>query len=201
VRETNIPKDTLYTWRSKAFKGGTPSQLTATEGLVARRNSTSSSVGYAGDLAEAWGNAILESPLSYRRLPLSRDFVKTLKNHFPNKPFDCLEEARNWAVGFQYWYNEVQRHSALKFITPGQRHRGEDITILVLFTRALRGNNKKLDTEQYTLIQGNQEKTRQNLNKILDKKATSSLTSTGSNKNTDLLKCICVMIGEEKTHF
>ena len=33
VRETSIPKDTLYTWRSNARKGGVPSQITATNGL------------------------------------------------------------------------------------------------------------------------------------------------------------------------
>ena len=33
VRETSIPKDTLYTWRTNARKGGVPSQITATKGL------------------------------------------------------------------------------------------------------------------------------------------------------------------------
>jgi transposase InsO family protein len=64
--------------------------------------------------------------------PYSEALFKTLKYHpgFPDKPFDCLEGARIWVVGFQHWYNEIHRHSALKFVTPGQRHRGEDITIL-----------------------------------------------------------------------
>ena len=64
--------------------------------------------------------------------PYSEALFKTLKYHpgFPNKPFDCLEESSIWVAGFQHWYNEVHRHSALKFVTPGQRHRGEDITIL-----------------------------------------------------------------------
>ncbi len=64
--------------------------------------------------------------------PYSESLFKTLKYHpgFPNKPFDDLEEARIWVAEFQHWYNEVHRHSALKFVTPGQRHRGEDINIL-----------------------------------------------------------------------
>ncbi len=64
--------------------------------------------------------------------PYSEALFKTLKYHpaFPDKPFDSLEEARTWVAGFQHWYNEVHRHSALKFVTPGQRHRGEDIAIL-----------------------------------------------------------------------
>lgn len=64
--------------------------------------------------------------------PYSEALFKTLKYHpgFPDKPFGRLEEARIWVTGFQHWYNEVHRHSALKFVTPGQRHRGEDIDIL-----------------------------------------------------------------------
>lgn len=64
--------------------------------------------------------------------PYSEALFKTLKYHpgFPDKPFDCLESARVWMAGFQHWYNEVHLHSALKFVTPGQRHRGEDIVIL-----------------------------------------------------------------------
>lgn len=66
--------------------------------------------------------------------PYSEAMFKTLKYHpgFPDKPFDSLEEARQWVAGFQHWYNEVHRHSALKFVTPGQRHRGEDIAVLEL---------------------------------------------------------------------
>lgn len=64
--------------------------------------------------------------------PYSESLFKTLKYHpgFPEKPFDTIEEARIWVAGFQHWYNEIHRHSALKFVTPGQRHRGEDIKIL-----------------------------------------------------------------------
>jgi len=64
--------------------------------------------------------------------PYSEALFKTLKYHpgFPDKPFDSLDEARAWVAGFQHWNNEVHRHSALKFVTPGQRHRGDDIAIL-----------------------------------------------------------------------
>jgi putative transposase len=64
--------------------------------------------------------------------PYSEAMFKTLKYHpgFPDKPFDNLDEARQWVSGFQRWYNEIHRHSALKFVTPGQRHRGDDIAIL-----------------------------------------------------------------------
>jgi len=64
--------------------------------------------------------------------PYSEALFKTLKYHpgFPDKPFAYIEEARKWVHGFVRWYNEIHRHSALKFVTPGQRHRGEDIAIL-----------------------------------------------------------------------
>lgn len=64
--------------------------------------------------------------------PYSESLFKTLKYHpgFPDKPFDCLESAREWVNDFQYWYNEVHCPNALKFVTPGQRHRNEDILIL-----------------------------------------------------------------------
>lgn len=64
--------------------------------------------------------------------PYSEALFKTVKYHqsFPDKPFDTLEEARKWVAGFEQWYNEQHRHSALKFVTPGQRHRGEDHEIL-----------------------------------------------------------------------
>lgn len=64
--------------------------------------------------------------------PYSEAMFKTLKYHpgFPDKPFDSIEEARVWVAGFQQWYNEEHRHSAIRFVTPGQRHRGEDRVIL-----------------------------------------------------------------------
>ncbi len=64
--------------------------------------------------------------------PYSEALFKTLKYHpgFPDKPFDSLQEAREWVIKFQHWYNNIHRHSALKFVTPTQRHQGEDIAIL-----------------------------------------------------------------------
>lgn len=64
--------------------------------------------------------------------PYPEALFKTLKYHpgLPDKPFDTLDEARLWVAGFQQWYNEEHQHSALKFVTPGQRHRGEDTELL-----------------------------------------------------------------------
>ncbi len=64
--------------------------------------------------------------------PFSEALFKTLKYQpvFPDKPFDSLESARQWVAQFTHWYNEEHQHSALKFVTPGQRHRGEDAALL-----------------------------------------------------------------------
>lgn len=49
---------------------------------------------------------------------------------WPARAFESLTEARQWVLKFVAWYNEVHRHSALKYVTPGQRHRGEDYAVL-----------------------------------------------------------------------
>ena len=45
---------------------------------------------------------------------------------WPERPFETIEQARQWVIQFVAWYNEEHRHSALKYVTPSQRHRGED---------------------------------------------------------------------------
>ena len=62
----------------------------------------------------------------------SEALFKTLKYTpgYPDKPFNNIEHARQWVSGFQHWYNEIHHHSALKFVTPNQRHKGEDLGIL-----------------------------------------------------------------------
>lgn len=65
--------------------------------------------------------------------PYSESLFKTLKYTptYPSKPFESLEEARQWVAAFVQWYNHSHRHSGIKYVTPGQRHQGEDIAILV----------------------------------------------------------------------
>ena len=64
--------------------------------------------------------------------PYSEALFKTLKYRpaYPSKPFETLQEAREWVLTFQRWYNEEHKHSALNFVTPNQRHRGEDQAII-----------------------------------------------------------------------
>lgn len=64
--------------------------------------------------------------------PYSESLFRTLKYRpeYPEKPFSGLLAARRWVQGFVDWYNTEHLHSAIKFVTPVQRHRGEDIEIL-----------------------------------------------------------------------
>jgi putative transposase len=64
--------------------------------------------------------------------PYSESLFRTLKYTpaYPSKPFTSVEEARAWVHGFVRWYNEEHRHSAIRYVTPAQRHRGEDQQIL-----------------------------------------------------------------------
>ena len=64
--------------------------------------------------------------------PYSESLFGTMKYTpaFPSKPFESLAAARDWVHGFVHWYNEEHRHSGIRFVTPGERHRGEEQAIL-----------------------------------------------------------------------
>jgi len=64
--------------------------------------------------------------------PYSEALFRTLKYTpaWPPKRFESLNAAREWVKEFVHWYNHVHRHSALKFVTPAQRHEGLDADIL-----------------------------------------------------------------------
>jgi hypothetical protein len=49
---------------------------------------------------------------------------------FPAAGFADLAEARRWAAAFVHWYNHEHRHSGIRYVTPAQRHAGEDSPIL-----------------------------------------------------------------------
>ena len=64
--------------------------------------------------------------------PYSEALFKTCKYRpgFPDKPFESLGHARAWVADFVLWYNGEHRHSGIRFVTPGERHRGDDIAVL-----------------------------------------------------------------------
>ncbi len=49
---------------------------------------------------------------------------------FPTAGFADLAEARQWAAAFVHWYNHEHRHSGIRYVTPAQRHAGEDRPVL-----------------------------------------------------------------------
>src|SRR5690606_12673924 len=75
---------------------------------------------------------------SYSRPRVSNDnafpeaLFRTLKYcpQWPSQGFKSLGEARQWVQRFVQWYNQEHRHSKIRFVTPAQRHAGEDIAIL-----------------------------------------------------------------------
>jgi len=75
---------------------------------------------------------------SYSRPRVSNDnpyiesMFRTVKYcpQWPSQGFESIDAARQWVASFMRWYNEEHRHSALRFVTPGQRYRGEDKVLL-----------------------------------------------------------------------
>jgi len=49
---------------------------------------------------------------------------------FPAQGFETLEQARLWAAQFVGWYNNDHRHSGIRYVSPEQRHSGQDKAIL-----------------------------------------------------------------------
>lgn len=74
--------------------------------------------------------------------PFSEALFRTLKYGptYPTKPFADLAAASAWVAHFVQWYNHVHQHSAIRFVTPEDRHSGRDVAILaerhVLYTAA-----------------------------------------------------------------
>lgn len=65
--------------------------------------------------------------------PFSESLFRTLK-YRPSYPrggrFDSLDAARAWVDDFVGWYNGEHRHSGIRFVTPAQRHAGQDRALL-----------------------------------------------------------------------
>lgn len=64
--------------------------------------------------------------------PYSESLFRTLKYcpQWPKDGFADLNAARAWVRDFMRWYNHEHRHSRIRFVTPAQRHRGDDQDIL-----------------------------------------------------------------------
>ena len=75
---------------------------------------------------------------SYSRPRVSDDnaFAEALfrtakyRPEFPLKGFADLDAARQWTARFVHWYNQEHRHSGIRYVTPAQRHAGQDGLVL-----------------------------------------------------------------------
>jgi transposase InsO family protein len=75
---------------------------------------------------------------SYSRPRVSDDnpFVESLfrtakyRPEFPRGGFENLAAARVWGAQFVHWYNHEHRHSGIRYVSPAQRHAGEEAAIL-----------------------------------------------------------------------
>jgi transposase InsO family protein len=76
--------------------------------------------------------ASLSRPAVSNDNPYSESLFKTLKYRpeYPLDPFVDIAAARAWATTLVQWYNHEHRHSAIRFVTPAQRHAGLDRAIL-----------------------------------------------------------------------
>lgn len=64
--------------------------------------------------------------------PYSEALFRTLKYRpeWPSSGFASLDAARAWVQRFVNWYNGEHKHSKLNFVTPNERHMGQDRKIL-----------------------------------------------------------------------
>jgi transposase InsO family protein len=67
--------------------------------------------------------------------PYSEALFRTMKHAgapaYPRRPFGSVDEARVWVGRFAAWYNGEHRHSAIRYVTPDQRHSGAERAVLV----------------------------------------------------------------------
>lgn len=64
--------------------------------------------------------------------PYSESWFGTMKYRpaFPDGPFKSIEDACAWMTAFVRWYNAEHRHSGIRFVTPEERHSGQDAALL-----------------------------------------------------------------------
>jgi transposase InsO family protein len=64
--------------------------------------------------------------------PFSESLFRTLKYRpeYPSQPFASEQDAQCWVDGFVQWYNTEHLHSEIRFVTPDDRHSGQEPSIL-----------------------------------------------------------------------
>jgi len=64
--------------------------------------------------------------------PYSEALFRTLKHTpaYPSLPFADIGAAQRWVARFVCWYNQEHRHSAIRYVTPDERHFGREEAVL-----------------------------------------------------------------------
>jgi transposase InsO family protein len=64
--------------------------------------------------------------------PYSEALFRTLKHAptYPKLPFVDADAASGWVARFVAWYNAQHRHSAIRYVTPDERHLGREHAVL-----------------------------------------------------------------------
>jgi putative transposase len=81
--------------------------------------------------------------------PYSEALFRTLKHTpaYPRLPFADRSTAQRWVARFVDWYNGEHRHSAIRYVTPNERHHGHERDVLAarrkLYERARRAKPER----------------------------------------------------------
>lgn len=95
----------------------------------------------------------LKASFSRPRVSDDNAFVEALfrtakyRPQYPASGFATLQDAREWASRFVAWYNHEHRHSGIRYVSPAERHEGQDHNILarrhVLYLEARAANPRR----------------------------------------------------------
>ena len=83
--------------------------------------------------------------------PYSEALFRTLKYTpaYPRRPFADLASAERWVARFVDWYNRTHRHSAIRYVTPDQRHNGWERAVLAR-RQKLYENMRRVNPERWS---------------------------------------------------
>ena len=77
--------------------------------------------------------------------PFSESLFRTLKYRpeYPSNPFESEQQAQHWVDRFVQWYNTEHLHSEIRFVSPDDRHYGEEKTKLENRSKVYESARKK----------------------------------------------------------
>ena len=122
------------TWLSQLVRRAVLAEQCITHPPVLHTDNGSSMKGRTSKATLEW----LQIQPSYSRPRVSNDnpyseaLFRTCKYRpvYPPEGFADLQAAQDWVAAFVRWYNDEHRHSAIRYVTPAERHDGRDHDIL-----------------------------------------------------------------------